>query len=76
MHTVEIHNLYGHAGIIRTLRSSILRWSGHVAQMGDGKRADNFLLGKPEGKGPHGRLKIRWEDNINRDLKEIDYEGD
>ena len=25
---------------------------------------------------PCGRPKIRWEDNIIMDLKEIDYEGD
>ena len=35
-----------------------------------------FLIGKPEGTHPHGRPKIRWEDNIIRDLKEVDYEGD
>ena len=25
---------------------------------------------------PCGRLKIRWENNIIWDLKEVDYEGD
>ena len=34
------------------------------------------LIRKPEGKPPPDRLKIRWEDNIFRYLKEIDYEGD
>ena len=31
---------------------------------------------KPEGTRPPGRSKIRWKDNIVRDLKEVDYEGD
>ena len=44
--------------------------------MGDGKRAHQILLGKPEGSRPRGRPKIRCEDNIIRDLKEVDYEGD
>ena len=43
--------------------------------MGDGRRAHKSLLGKPEGKRPHGRPKIRWKDNIVRDLKEVDFEG-
>ena len=44
--------------------------------MGEGRRACNILIGKPEGTRPHGRPKIRWEDNIIRDLKQVDYEDD
>jgi hypothetical protein len=28
-------------------------------------------VGKPEGKGPLGRLRCRWEDNIRMDLREV-----
>ena len=44
--------------------------------MGDGRKAHKIFLGKPEEIRPRGRPKIRWEDNIIRDLKEVDYEGD
>ena len=54
--------------------SNILRWAGHVALMGDGRRIHTILLGKSEGTRPCGRPKIRWEDNMIRDLKEVDYE--
>ena len=30
-----------------------------------------FLVGKPEGKGPLGRPRRRWEDNIKMDLQEV-----
>ena len=30
-----------------------------------------FWWGKPEGKGPHGRPRRRWEDNIKMDLEEV-----
>jgi hypothetical protein len=30
-------------------------------------------VGKPEGKRPLGRLRRRWEDNIKRDLREIEW---
>ena len=73
---VELHNLYRNADIIKTLKSRRLRWAGHVARMGDGRRAHKILLGKPEGTRPRGRPKIRWEDNIIRDLKEVDCECD
>jgi hypothetical protein len=29
------------------------------------------VVGRPEGKRPLGRLRHRWEDNINLDLREI-----
>jgi len=30
-----------------------------------------FLVGKPEGKRPLGRLRHRWVDNIRIDLQEV-----
>jgi hypothetical protein len=37
----------------------------------DEKCAQNFLVGKPEGKRPLGRPQSRREDNIRMDLREI-----
>jgi hypothetical protein len=33
------------------------------------------LVGRPEGKGPLGRTRRRWEDNIKMDLREIGIDG-
>jgi len=33
--------------------------------------AYRVLVGKPEGKRPAGRPRLRWEDNIKVDLKEV-----
>ena len=30
-------------------------------------------MGKPEGKGPLGRSRRRWEDNIKIDLQEVGW---
>jgi hypothetical protein len=32
------------------------------------------LVGKPEGRNPHGRPRHRWEYNIRKDLKEVRWE--
>jgi len=29
------------------------------------------LLGKPEGQRPRGRPRLRWEDNVKMNLKEV-----
>ena len=34
------------------------------------------LVVKPEGKGPLGRPRRRWEDNIKMDLQEVGGGGD
>jgi hypothetical protein len=41
--------------------------------MGDRKAAYRILVEKPVGKGPLGRLRPRWEDNIKMDLQEVGW---
>jgi hypothetical protein len=33
------------------------------------------MVGMPEGKGPLGRPRRRWVDNIKMDLREIGWDG-
>ncbi|KAJ9588730.1 hypothetical protein L9F63_017965, partial [Diploptera punctata] len=61
--------------IMRTVKSRRLRWAGHVARMENEKSAWKLLVGKPEGKRPLDRPRMRWENNINYDLREVDYTG-
>jgi hypothetical protein len=37
------------------------------------RNAYRFLVGKPEGKGPLGRPRRRWVDNIWMDLVEVGW---
>jgi hypothetical protein len=63
--------LYSSPSIIRTIKSRRMRWAGHVARMGEKRNACGLLVGKPEGKGPLGRPRRRWVDNIRMDLGEV-----
>jgi hypothetical protein len=67
----ELHDLYSSPTILRVIKSRIMRWAGHVAQMGEGRGMYRILVGKPEGKSAMGRPRCRWEDNIKKDLHEI-----
>ena len=60
---------------MRIVKSRRLRWAGHVTRMGNERVAWKRLVGKPEGKHPVGRPRMRWENNINHDLREVDYTG-
>ena len=44
--------------------------------MGNERGAWKLFVGKPEGKRPVGRPKMMWENNINHDLREVDYTED
>ena len=39
--------------------------------MEEGRGVRKVLVGKPDGKGPLGRPRHRWEDNIKIDLEEV-----
>ena len=43
----------------------------HVARMGEERGVYRVLVGKPEGKRPLGRPRLRWVGNIRMDLQEV-----
>ena len=64
LHNEELNDLYSLPNIVREIKSRIMRWAEHVARMGEGRVVHKVLVGKPEGKRPLGRPRLRWEDNI------------
>jgi hypothetical protein len=68
LHNEELHNLYSSPSIIRIIKLRRLRWTGHVAGMGEKRNVYRLLVEKPEEKRPLGRPRRRWIDNIKMDL--------
>jgi hypothetical protein len=66
LHNEELRNLYSSPDIIRQIKSRRMRWTGHVARMGGGRKGYKGLVGKPEGKGHlkdqsvDGRTGSKW----------------
>ena len=56
LHKEELRDLYS----VRVVKSRRMRWAGHVARMGEGRGVHRILVGKPEGKRPLGRPRLRW----------------
>jgi hypothetical protein len=71
LHIEELHNLYSSPDIIRMIKSSRMRWAGHVARMGETRSAYRISVGKSEGKRSLGRSRRRWVDNIKIYLRKI-----
>jgi hypothetical protein len=69
----ELHDVYSSPSKIRLIKSRRIRWTSHVAQMGEKRNVYRLLVGKPEGKRPLGRPRRRWVDNIRIDLGEVGW---
>jgi len=71
LHNEELNDLYSSPNIVRVITSRRMRWAGHGALMGEERVVYRVLVGKPEGKRPLGRPRLRWVDNIRMDLQEV-----
>jgi hypothetical protein len=60
--------------IVRVLKTRTIRWAGNIARR-NMRLVYKILVGEHEGKRICGRPWSRWEDNIERDLWEIAWEG-
>jgi hypothetical protein len=69
----ELHNFYSSPDIIGQKKSRRMKWTGHVARMGEGRILYRVLVGKPKGKIPLERPRSKWEDGIKLDLREIGW---
>jgi hypothetical protein len=67
--------LYSSPNIVRVIKSSRMRWAGHVARMVEGRGVYRVSVGRPERKRPLGRARRRWEDNIKMGFRERRING-
>ena len=59
LHNEELHSLYRSVNIVRMIKSTRLRWAGHVDRMEESRSALKMLTGKPTGKRPLWRPRRR-----------------
>jgi len=71
LHNEELKDLYSSPNIVWVIKSRRMRWTGHVARMGEERVVYRVLVGKLEGRRPLGRPRHRWADNIKTDLQDV-----
>jgi hypothetical protein len=65
LHNKELHILYSSPNVIKHIKSRRMRWVGHVAHMGEGRKVCRVLMKKPERKRQlerprQGRMGSEW----------------
>ena len=60
LYNEELSDLYSLPNIARVVKSRRMRWAGHAARMGQGRRVYRVLVGRSEGKRPLGKPRRRW----------------
>ena len=55
----ELNDLYSSPSIVQVRKSRRLRWAWHVVHLGERGGVYRVLVGKPEGKRPLGRPRLR-----------------
>jgi hypothetical protein len=73
LHNEELNDLCSSPNTIWMIKSRIMSWAEHVAHMGERRGVYRVLVGKPEGRRPLGRPKLRWKDNIKMNLQEVEW---
>ena len=75
LHNEELSDPYSSSNIVWVIKSTRIRWVGHVARILEGIIVYMDLVGKPAGRRPLGGPRRTWEDNIKMDLKEVWFGG-
>ena len=64
LYNEALNDLYSSPNIFRPIKSRRMIWAEHVARMGERRDVYRVVVGKPEGRRPLGRPKLKWEDDI------------
>jgi hypothetical protein len=71
----ELMALYQELYIVAEIKKARLRWLGHVERCQEDRVIKKLYMSKPEGRRSVGRLKMRWLDGVEEDLRKMRISG-
>ena len=67
----ELRELYKDLDIVADIKKKRLEWIGHVVRMDQGRTVKKIFESKPEGSRRRGRPRLRWLEDVEKDLWEM-----
>ena len=71
----ELYSIYTDPDIIKTIKISKLRWTGHIMRMPEENPIKKLTFLRPERSRRAGRPKLRWLDRGEEDLRTLGIIG-
>jgi hypothetical protein len=65
----ELRELYKAPDLVADIKSKQLEWLGHVIRMDQRRVVKKIFDSKPERRRKVGRLRLRWLDDVENDLR-------
>jgi hypothetical protein len=62
---------YKSQDIVTVIKIRKLEWLGHVIRMNEIRSVKKILGGKLEGRRGRGRLRLRWTNDVEEDLRKL-----
>jgi hypothetical protein len=63
--------IYKNCSIVSYIKSQRIQWAGHVARMDENRVVKRVSEGKMNSTRAQGRPRLRWQDNVESDLRRI-----
>lgn len=70
-HNWEIRELFKEPDVVAEAKSRRLRWAGHVMRRDESSMLYQIWNSNPIGSRPRGRPKIRWKDQVKKDMAKL-----
>jgi hypothetical protein len=67
----ELDKIIKHKNIIKFIRTQRLGWLGHIERMQETRMVKAIYSWKPISRRSIGRPKIRWEDDVRKDVQKL-----
>ncbi|KAL1452545.1 hypothetical protein WDU94_006766 [Cyamophila willieti] len=72
----EIRDLFNEPDIVAKIRHRRMRWTGHVLRRNDESLIKNVWKAEVTGTRRRGRPKLRWKDQIRKDMEKVNITED
>jgi hypothetical protein len=69
----ELEELYNEPNVVKIIKSSSLRWAGHVVRMDNNELAKKVLWTNPGGQRGRGRSKSKWIERVEEDARKLGW---
>ena len=70
----ELQELYQQADMVQLIKANRLGWAGHMLRAETNRTIGRVWKATPTTKRPLGRPRMRWRDNIQKDLRALGVE--